>query len=530
MSILLQNINYQFPNGEVLFSNLSFSLQSGEKVALIGNNGTGKSTLLHLIAGKLSLQEGTITKNSQPYVVPQEMKPYLSLTIAQALGVDKKIEALHKILEGSVKPEHFETIGEDWEIETKAVEALKRWELPYRLEHPLSELSGGECVKVFLSGLTLYNPQLVLLDEPTNHLDSPSKAMLYDWLETTKATVLLTSHDRSLLDYLSGIYELSSLGISYYPGNYASYKEQKEVELRSIEAALKEKEKERKMAIKKDQKVAERRQKLDSRGRDLGIKKGIGKMGLDTRQDRAEKTTARYRSTHGEKITSLSKEIQSIKEQVAKESVLKLHLESSQLHENKILIQAVALNQGYQEKQLLWKEGLNFTLRSGDRVLLTGLNGSGKTTLLELILGSLKPTRGSLTVAAMNILYLDQNYSLLNPQKTVYQQAQEFNTKMPEHEVKCMLHRSQLPEEFWDNPCSLLSGGEKMKLSLCSLLISSVAPDLLILDEPTNNIDLHSINILTETVANYRGTLLLVSHDETFIKEVGVNSEIKLQR
>lgn len=253
-------------------------------------------------------------------------------------------------------------------------------------------------------------------------------------------------------------------------------------------------------------------------------------MGLDTRQDRAEKTTARYRSTHGEKIASLSKEIQGIKEQVAKESVLKLHLESSQLHENKILIQAVALNQGYQEKQLLWKEGLNFTIRSGDRVLLTGLNGSGKTTLLELILGSLKPTRGSLTVAAMNILYLDQNYSLLNPQKTVYQQAQEFNTKMPEHEVKCMLHRSQLPEEFWDNPCSLLSGGEKMKLSLCSLLISSVAPDLLILDEPTNNIDLHSINILTETVANYRGTLLLVSHDETFIKEVGVNSEIKLQR
>ena len=311
--------------------------------------------------------------------------------------------------------------------------------------------------------------------------------------------------------------------------SYTEYKEQKEIELNAIENALKGKEVERKVALKKQQKVAERRQKLDNRGKDLSIKKGIGKMGLDTRQDRAEKTSARYKSTQGDRVNALSGDIQSIKDKIAQHSVLKLHIESSDLHDNKILVEAKGLNFEYVKDKPLWKETLNFLIRSGERVLLRGINGSGKTTLLNLITGSVKPTIGKLDVAPLNWMYLDQDYLLLNPSWTVYEQAQNFNSKMPEHEVKCMLHRSQLSESFWDKPCSSLSGGEKMKLSLCSLLISSVAPDLLILDEPTNNIDIHSIEILTETVRNYAGSILLVSHDDVFIQEVGIDYELELK-
>ncbi|HJD93076.1 MULTISPECIES: ABC-F family ATP-binding cassette domain-containing protein [Bacteroides] len=530
MSIILQNISFQHPDGDILFTDLSFSIEEGDKVALIGDNGTGKSTLLKLISGEIPIQSGSVYREVDAYVVPQNIDEFSSLTVAEALKVDAKIIALHQILAGNVEPAYMELLGDDWDIEERVIKALHQWGLDsIRLEQTLSTLSGGERVKVFLSGLTLHQPQLVLMDEPTNHLDYVSKDLLYSWIEKTSAIVLIVSHDRELLDLLSGIYELSSLGIKYYSGNYTEYKEQKEIELNAIENALKGKEVERKVALKKQQKVAERRQKLDNRGKDLSIKKGIGKMGLDTRQDRAEKTSARYKSTQGDRVNALSGDIQSIKDKIAQHSVLKLHIESSDLHDNKILVEAKGLNFEYVKEKPLWKETLNFLIRSGERVLLRGINGSGKTTLLNLITGSVKPTIGKLDVAPLNWMYLDQDYLLLNPSWTVYEQAQNFNSKMPEHEVKCMLHRSQLSESFWDKPCSSLSGGEKMKLSLCSLLISSVAPDLLILDEPTNNIDIHSIEILTETVRNYAGSILLVSHDDVFIQEVGIDYELELK-
>lgn len=526
MSVLIQNINYQFPDGKVLFTDISASIQAGSKVALIGNNGCGKSTLFRLISDNSLLNAGSILLSESPYLVPQNMNAYLDLRIGDILMVSKKIEALHKILAGELDEKLYEILSDDWLVEEQAQAQLNYWGLSQiGLMNKLSDLSGGERVKVFLAGLTLNSPAIVLMDEPTNHLDYNSKQKLYNWLAQTSSTVVIISHDRELLNAITHTYELSSLGLKYYSGNYDSYKEQKEIELNAIYSSLKNKENEQKQAALKQQKMVEQRQKSESRGKKLSAKKGIGKMAMDTRQDRAEKTSSKFQSTHQNIIGGLSDEIRKLKSEIAQNTTLKLQLDSSGLPMNKLLIEAKAINSSFVEGKPIWRQPIDFSLWSGERILLSGDNGSGKTSLLKLIIGELPVVDGELKLSPMKWLYLDQDYSMLDEDKTVYEQAQFFNSKMPEHEVKCMLHRAQLDESFWDRKCESLSGGEKMKLCLCNLLITSTAPDLLILDEPTNNIDINSMEILSESLSTYQGALIIVSHDSAFVNSVAISRE-----
>lgn len=529
MSILIQNIGYQHPDGSVLFNDISASIQDGDKVALIGDNGCGKSTLLSLISDPSHLKTGTLKLSEKPYLVPQNMDPYLDSSIVDILQVSDKIDALHRILAGEVDEALYETLGDAWTIEEQITAELDAWGLVgFDLNTTLSTLSGGERVKVFLTGLSLNSPNIVLMDEPTNHLDYNSKQKLYNWLIQTNSTVVIVSHDRELLNLLTDTYELNSLGLKYYSGNYDAYKEQKEIELNAIYSSLKNKENEQKQAIQKQQKMVEQRQKSESRGKKLSAKKGIGKMAMDTRQDRAEKTSSKFHSTHQNIIGGIGDDIRKLKSEIAQKTTLKLHLESSDIPNNKLLVEAKGINFAYEADKSLWKIPVDFSLWSGERILLKGNNGSGKTTLLKLITNKLQVSSGDLKMIPMTWLYLDQDYSMLDANKTVYDQAQFFNSKMPEHEVKCMLHRAQLDESFWDRKCDSLSGGEKMKLSLCSLLIASVAPDLLILDEPTNNIDIHSMEILSEALNTYQGALVVVSHDKAFIESIGITREVNL--
>lgn len=160
-------------------------------------------------------------------------------------------------------------------------------------------------------------------------------------------------------------------------------------------------------------------------------------------------------------------------------------------------------------------------------VLIQGDNGSGKTTLLKLITGQLPPRSGSLIRADFSSIYIDQEYSIVRNDRTVYEQAQAFNERhFQEHEIKTLLNRFLFPHDTWEKSCGKLSGGEKMRLAFCCLMISNQTPDLFILDEPTNNLDIQSIEIITSMVRAYRGTILLISHDAYFIRELGIHQII----
>ena len=535
MPISIQQISYIHPDKEVLFSDLNFAISKGQKLGLVGNNGCGKSTLLQIIAGQLSPSSGVIVRPDDLYYIPQHFGQYDSLTIAQVLHIDSKQQALHAILAGDASTENFTLLDDDWNIEERSVAALDLWGLgQFPLSHLMHLLSGGEKTRVFLAGMDIHNPSVILMDEPTNHLDISGRQRLYDWVEKYRSTLLVVSHDRTLLNILPEICELEKHQINYYGGNYEFYKEQKAILQQALQQRIEEKEKALRIARKVARETAERRAKQNVRGEKANMKKGVPRIVLNALQGKSEKSTSKLNSVHQEKAEKLTDERNLLRGSLSPTAVLKTDFNSSSLHSGKILVTAKDVNFSYHSEQNppknpLWQTPLSFQLKSGDRIRIEGANGSGKTTLLKLITGQLQPAVGTLIRADFTSAYLNQEYSIIDDRNTILEQAYAFNTRnLPEHEIKIILNRYLFPASEWDKSCRKLSGGEKMRLAFCCLMISNNTPDMFILDEPTNNLDIQSIEIITNTIKNYTGTVIAISHDNYFIREIGVDQRIAL--
>ena len=543
MSISIQQISYIHPDKEVLFSDLNFAISKGQKLGLVGNNGCGKSTLLQIIAGQLSPSSGVIVRPDDLYYIPQHFGQYDSLTIAQALQIERKQQALHAILSGDASNENFVILDDDWNIEERSIAALDLWGLgQFTLSYPMNLLSGGEKTRVFLAGMDIHHPSVVLMDEPTNHLDSSGRQRLYDWVEKCHSTLLVVSHDRTLLNLLPEICELEKHQINYYGGNYEFYKEQKTLMQEALQQRIEEKEKALRIARKVARETVERRDKQNVRGEKNNIKKGVPRIVLNALQGKSEKSTSKLNSTHQEKAEKLTGERNQLRSSLSPTAILKTDFNSSSLHTGKILVTAKEINFGYHPnsdssdiqdnndfKQQLWQTPISFQLKSGDRLRIEGVNGSGKTTLLKLITGQLQPQKGNLTRMEFTYVYLNQEYSIIDDRNSILEQAYAFNNRnLPEHEIKIILNRYLFPASEWDKSCRKLSGGEKMRLAFCCLMISNNTPDMFILDEPTNNLDIQSIEIITATIKNYTGTVIAISHDDYFIQEIGIEQRILL--
>lgn len=527
--LTLQNISYTHPNKDLLLSDINLTVNNYEKTALIGNNGVGKSTLLKIIAKELQPLNGQISVETEPYYVPQIFGQFNQLTIAQALRIEGKLNALKEILKGNTSEENFNLLNDDWTIEDRCSEALNYWKLnELDLSQKMGTLSGGQKTKVFLAGIFIHQPELILLDEPSNHLDIASRQLLYDFVQNTKSALIIVSHDRKLLNLLNSICELSKHGIKLYGGNYDFYKEQKQIENNALSQDIQSKEKALRKAKEKERETLERQQKLDSRGKGKQEKSGVARIMMNTLRNNAENSTSKLKSVHTEKISGLSQDLQELRSSLPNIDKMKFGFDNSALHKGKILFTANDINFGYNNKPL-WKNNITFQIASGERIVLKGKNGSGKTTLINLILGDLEPQTGIIYRAENKSVYIDQDYSLLDNKLKVYEQAQQFNTSaLQEHEVKIRLTRFLFTKNDWDKPCIALSGGERMRLLLCCLTINSKSPDIIILDEPTNNLDIQNVEILTMAINEYRGTLIVVSHDETFLEQVNVERTIEV--
>lgn len=527
--LTLQNISYQHPNKDILFSDINLTVQNQEKIALIGNNGVGKSTLLKIIAKKSQSSNGIINIESEPYYVPQIFGQFDQLTIAQVLKIEDKLSALHEILNGNTSEDNFNSLDDDWTIEDRCNEALSYWQLNnLDLSKKMATLSGGQKTKVFLAGISIHQPELILLDEPSNHLDNVSRQLLYDLVLDTKSTLIIVSHDRKLLNLLNSVYELSKHGIKVYGGNYDFYKAQKQIENNALSQDIQSKEKALRKAKEKERDTLERQQKLDNRGKSKQEKSGVARIMMNTLRNNAENSTSKLKGVHTEKINGISQDLQTLRSSLSPLDKMKFGFDHSHLHKGKVLLTATNINFGYNDK-LIWENNLNFEIISRERIAIKGKNGSGKTTLIKLILGKIKPQKGTIHRAENKSIYIDQDYSLLNNKLEVYEQAQQFNTSaLQEHEIKIRLNRFLFSKDDWEKPCLTLSGGERMRLLLCCLTINSKAPDIIILDEPTNNLDIQNIEILTKAINEYQGTLIVVSHDEAFLEQIKIERTIDL--
>lgn len=529
MSITASDISYHYFNQSTLFESVNFTITQGSKVSLIGNNGTGKSTLLKILAGELTPSSGNIQTDSSPYYVPQQIN-ITDQTIADALLVSEKIEALNAICKGSTEQRHYDLLNDDWDIENKSLLALEYWGLQnVSLNSSISLLSGGEKTKVLLAGMTLHNPSLILLDEPTNHLDLSTRKLLYNYISNTKATLIIVSHDITLLNLLDTTYELTYRGTKLYGGNYDFFLEQKSIERNALAQQIDSEKSILRTARKKAQTVRERQDKRAAQGERSKQKGGVPRILMNARGALAESSSAKLKEKHTNIIDNSQQRLTQLRGQQQAINELKLDFDNAQIHKGKILLTAKNINFEYDKDSLLWKESINLEIRSGDRIHITGRNGSGKTTLIKLLLQELPTTKGEVVKSDFSYIYLDQEYEQVNQKLTILELAEQYNyLNLADHEVKLRLNRALFPKETWDKNCTSLSGGERMRLYLCCLMISNHIPDLFILDEPTNNLDLSSLTILTHTVKNYDGTLLIISHDDHFIKDIGITSHINL--
>jgi len=527
--LTLQNISYLHTNRDLLFDKITFTANNHEKIALIGNNGVGKSTLLKIISGELQASDGLLKLDSKPYYVPQIFGQFNHLTIAEALRVEDKLNALKEILEGNVTETNLNTLNDDWTIEDRCKEAMLYWQLQdLDFTQKLESLSGGQKTKIFLAGISIHQPQLILLDEPSNHLDLAGRTLLYNFIQDSTGTLIVVSHDRKLLNILNRVYELTKNGITVYGGNYDFYTEQKQIENNALSQDIQSKEKALRKAKEKERETMERQQKLDSRGKKKQEKAGVSRIMMNTLRNNAENSTSKTKSMHAEKIGGISQELQELRSGLPEIDKIKFGLNNADLHHGKTLFTATNINYSYND-DLLWKENINFQILSGERIALKGANSSGKTTLIKIITGILMPKQGNVYAAASKSVYIDQDYSLIDNQLSVFEQAEKFNVSgLQEHDIRMRLNRFLFSQNDLDKSCNSLSGGEKMRLMLCCLTINNESPDLIILDEPTNNLDIQNIEILTAAINEYQGTLIVISHDEYFLEQINIKKTINL--
>ena len=404
--------------------------------------------------------------NLAPYYVPQQTD-IRSESVGRTLGVAEKLDALRAICDGSANPDHYDTLADDWDIESRCRSALDAWGLPHvELTASTDSLSGGEKTRLSLAGLTIHRPAIVLLDEPTNHLDRTGRDRLYDYIRTCKATLIVVSHDTYLLNLLDRTCELSKKGLKTYGGNYNFYREQKRIEDSALEQRIDSEQAALRLARKKAQEIAERQQKRFNQGE--RNKDRLPRILRKGAKDRGETTISKLREKHSDIVGLNEKRLNDLRRQRGTACRFKIDFDDALLHNGKLLIAADGVNFGYDRERPLWRMPLDLEIRSGERIRLTGNNGSGKTTLVRLLTGELFPTAGEIRRTDFSYVCLDQEYSLVDTPQTVLELAQKYNrSNLCDHEIKMRLKRALFAADTWDTSCNALSGGEKSGRASC---------------------------------------------------------------
>ena len=488
---------------KVLFKNLSLGINEGEKIGLIGINGTGKSSLLKIIAGDNDYDEGKITKNNDVRIeyLSQDTTFEEDITVLDAIfkgnsstmKVVREYENIINALEENPLDEKLQKRLIDlnnkmdaenaWEIENKAKMILTKLGVGH-FEAKVGTLSGGQKKRIALASALINPCELLILDEPTNHIDNETVRWLEEYLNERKGALVMITHDRYFLDRVTNrILELHNGNLYSYDGNYSMFVEAK----------------------------AERQQLMES----LEAKR----QNLLRRELAWIKRGAKARSTKQKARIDRFNELNSKVIDVDKEK-MDISVQGSRL--GKKVIEIENLNKSYENKKLI--DNFSYIFSPGDRVGIIGKNGIGKSTLLNLIMDKIKPDSGEIHIGeTVRIGYFSQEYDDMDDSMRVIEYIREGAEFIKDAEgnpisASKMLERFLFPPNLQYTYISKLSGGEKRRLYLLRVLMH--APNVLILDEPTNDLDIETLNILEEYIESFNGTVITVSHDRYFLDKI----------
>ncbi|MET0456770.1 MAG: ABC-F family ATP-binding cassette domain-containing protein [Mycobacterium sp.] len=531
VSIVSSHLSFGWPDDTPLFVDLTFTVPGG-RTGLVAPNGAGKSTLLKLIAGEFAPRAGTVVVDGTVGYLPQTL-PFTDSsadrTVADVLGVAPVIAALDALAAGDASDAVFAAIGDDWDVEERLRAQLDRLGLAHvALDRRLGTLSGGEVIAVGLAAQLLRRPDVLLLDEPTNNLDVDARHRLYAALDDFGGTLLVVSHDRSLLDRMDRIAELHRGEIVFYGGTFTEYESAVQAGQRAAAADLRNAEqvlKREKRQMQQARERAARRSSTAARNvKDAGLPKIVaGKLKRD-----AQESAAKADDVHAKRVDDARNRLDDAERALRDDDAIVLDLPDTDVPAGRTLLVARGVQIRMGDRNLFAGNGIDLDIRGPERIALMGSNGAGKSTLLRIVNGDVAPTLGDVQRGDGRIAYLSQRLDLLDPERTVAQSLAEFAPSLTHTRRMHLLAQFLFRGDHIHLPVAALSGGERLRATLACVLYAEPAPQLLLLDEPTNNLDLVSVAQLQSALNAYRGAFVVVSHDERFLQSIGVARWLKL--
>ena len=510
----LIDVSKKFGPNEIL-NKVSLSVNERERIAIIGKNGSGKSTLMKLVAGALEPDSGRriVQGSVKAQMLAQNPKFDDAATVKDALNLELKeifdardeyaavLEALGRDAQNKeLNARQDELIKfieakDGWQIERKIECVLEEFKLKEYENRAVSSLSGGEIRRVALGALILKKPDVLLLDEPTNHLDVYMVRFLEDMLKSSRQTIVFISHDRYFIDALATrSVEIEDGALASFDGGYANYLAKKEEILASLAKSHE--------TLLKQLKAEEE-----------WLRRGV-KARLKRNEGRKERVLAMREEA--KKNPGVIRRVRLELERASKN-----FNQTQSVNRKKMLFEIKNLSKTIGGKQLF--SGFNARVLQGERIAIVGRNGSGKSTLIKILLGFEKPSSGEVRRGEVRVGYFDQSRSALDDDKSL---IETFCPNGGDHvmvrgrnmHVYGYLKNFLFPKEFLDKPIGVLSGGEKNRVALA--LLFSNEYDVLVLDEPTNDLDIATINILEDYLQSFEGAIIIVSHDRYFVDKI----------
>ncbi|HST59715.1 MAG TPA: ABC-F family ATP-binding cassette domain-containing protein [Longimicrobium sp.] len=528
--VVAERLAFSLADGRTLFSDLTLGF-GRERTGLVGTNGTGKSTLVRLLAGELRPSAGTVVRAGSIGYLPQDFQVRADQPLAGVLGIADRLARVDRVLAGNASPEDLDAIGADWDLRERAEAVLARLGLSHLdLDRPVFHVSGGEATRVALAGVLLAEPDFLLLDEPTNNLDGAGREALYAFVEGWTGGLLAVSHDRGLLRRMDRIVELTPGGARVYGGGYDLYRAQRAAEADAAARELASAEATLRSARREAQQMRERQARRDHRGKRVAGEGGVPKILLGMMKERAEGTGARVRETGARLVADGRARRDAARERVDEQARLALDLPSAAVPAGKVVVELDAVTYAHPGAASPVVDGVSLRITGPERVAIVGPNGTGKTTLLRLMTGELAPDSGTarLGLPAEEIAFFDQHARRLRDDASVLENHRAANPEVDETAARHALARFLFEGDAVHQPAGSLSGGQRLRAALACALNGWHPPRLLLLDEPTNHLDLDSLEALEQVLRGYDGALLVVSHDAAFLDAIGIDRRIRL--
>ena len=576
--ITLDHISYAHPSEPPLFVNLS-AVFSAPLTGLIGDNGCGKTTLMRLILGDLTPDSGSLAVPERMAYLPQDLGLDREQTLAELCGISEILWALQAVESGEYSPELYDTIGDNWDVEERTLTALATYGFTPGTQvdrdnpdtvralfaRQMHSFSGGEAVIAALASLMVSDPEFILLDEPTNNLDSAAKAQLFTALEALPCPALIISHDRDLLERMHVIAELHAdrQGLAHlrlFEGNYSTYRQALDTEQQAAQRRVSE----AKNRVRSAHREWVHAQEIISKNMAQVWKDDQPDTILALAKDASRQAAAKLRVLRVGKQEQAQEEYQNAQNEVrvqekiyaelsqqplpAGRKVLELSRVDSRCVDSRVSRETFAIQQptkvdslhispagaDSESQQGTPAERPEHLILSGpEHLRITGANGSGKTTLLNAIAHAGEADYRSPVQPAYRVgyclegAYIPQRITL-DPQLTLLQSVQRANPGVSEQHLRDQLARLLFRRESVHHKTGELSGGERFRAAVAQVLLADPVPQLLMLDEPTNNLDISSVDWLVQALEAYTGALIVVSHDEDFCRRIRIDRTLAL--